>query len=451
MTGAPEEVCDAAVSGCAARPAAFAPENGEALDFRGMEILAPMVRAGTAALRWEALRYGADLVFGEEVIDRKIIGAVRVENPAFGLVDYVSPREQGVTFSTRPQEKARLFFQLGTANAALATEAALTVCRDVRGIDVNMGCPKSFSVKGGMGAALLGTPEVASDILKTLRRNLPSTCALTCKIRMLASTEKTRDFMRVCEASGAEAVTVHMRQRSERPAEPAHWDEIVRLWDAVRVPVLANGDFFTRRQIDEFWKLTRKSAPQSTFEDAPAAGPAAVMVARGALWNPAIFYRSGPQPDFQEVVKGYVASAVASNCTYQNTKYVLSQMLAGGIGVTPPTAWGEVPMKLFNRDVSGARSMAAICVAVGLGHEAASFPPAAHTTVFYRNGGGKALLDAAKAACGLASAEEAAEGGTTAEDEATDAAAGERDDVAGTFADDQAEEGSRKRARLSVE
>ncbi len=35
----------------------------------------------------------------------------------------------------------------------------------------------------------------------------------------------------------------------------------------------------------------------------------------------------------------------------RNTKYVLSQMLAGGIGVTPPTAWGEVPMKLFNRDV----------------------------------------------------------------------------------------------------
>ena len=41
--------------------------------------------------------------------------------------------------------------------------------------------------------------------------------------------------MQVCEKSGAEAITVHMRLREERPAEPAHWDEISRLWDAVQV------------------------------------------------------------------------------------------------------------------------------------------------------------------------------------------------------------------------
>lgn len=46
--------------------------------------------------------------------------------------------------------------------------------------------------------------------------------------------EKTRDFMQVCEKSGAEAITVHMRLREERPAEPAHWDEMARLWDAVK-------------------------------------------------------------------------------------------------------------------------------------------------------------------------------------------------------------------------
>lgn len=40
--------------------------------------------------------------------------------------------------------------------------------------------------------------------------------------------------MQVCEKSGAEAITVHMRLREERPAEPAHWDEMARLWDAVK-------------------------------------------------------------------------------------------------------------------------------------------------------------------------------------------------------------------------
>ena len=53
--------------------------------------------------------------------------------------------------------------------------------------------------------------------------------------RVGSAKEKTRDFMQVCEKSGAEAITVHMRLREERPAEPAHWDEISRLWDAVQV------------------------------------------------------------------------------------------------------------------------------------------------------------------------------------------------------------------------
>eukprot|EP00929_Paragymnodinium_shiwhaense_P096822 TRINITY_DN58541_c0_g1_i1.p1 TRINITY_DN58541_c0_g1~~TRINITY_DN58541_c0_g1_i1.p1 ORF type:complete len:253 (-),score=63.72 TRINITY_DN58541_c0_g1_i1:651-1409(-) len=223
----------------------------EPLSFKNAEVLAPMVRASTLPLRLECLRYGASLVFGEEIIDKKVIDNVRVENPAFGTIDYVSAREKVTVFSTCEEERGKVIFQLGTANGPTAAQAACIVAGDVRGVDVNMGCPKSFSVKGGMGAALLSTPEVAADILKSLRRNLPSSCALTCKIRMLPSTQKTREFMQLCEKSGAEAITVHMRRREERPAEPAHWDEIVKLWDAVKVPIIANGDFFNRRQIDE--------------------------------------------------------------------------------------------------------------------------------------------------------------------------------------------------------
>ncbi|CAE7836554.1 DUS2, partial [Symbiodinium necroappetens] len=138
---------------------------------------------------------------------------------------------------------------------------------------------------------------------------------LTCKIRMLPSTQKTRDFMQVCERSGAEAITVHLRLRQERPAEPAHWDELCRLWDAVQIPVLANGDFFNRRQIAEFWKHCGKGS------DAAAGCPAGVMIARGALWNPSIFCREGSRepPGFEEMVQSYVRTAVATNANYQNT------------------------------------------------------------------------------------------------------------------------------------
>lgn len=348
------------------------------------EVLAPMVRAGTLALRLQSLRYGAGLVYGEEIIDRKIIGAVRVESEEFKTINYVSPREKVVVFSTCAEERQRVVFQLGTANAALATEAALLVCKDVRGIDINMGCPKSYSVKGGMGAALLKTPEIVEDILKTLRRNLPSECRLTCKIRLLEEASKTRDFMQLCERSGAEMIAVHMRRREERPAQPAHWEEILKVWDAVKVPVIANGDFFTRASIHQFWGHIDKGIPEQVSN--PQRGPVAVMVARGALANPGIFDRTAENVAVsEEVVQEYVRAAVQVNAPYQNVKWVLSQMLAGSPGVPGLTEFRGQKTKVFQQELSRSKSMKSICDLVGEALSPELFPVDAWTTSFYKD------------------------------------------------------------------
>jgi hypothetical protein len=55
--------------------------------------------------------------------------------------------------------------------------------KDVVGIDLNCGCPKHFSLQGGMGAALLKTPETIEDIVKTLSNNIDK--PITIKIRLL--------------------------------------------------------------------------------------------------------------------------------------------------------------------------------------------------------------------------------------------------------------------------
>eukprot|EP00928_Gymnodinium_smaydae_P064727 TRINITY_DN47998_c0_g1_i1.p1 TRINITY_DN47998_c0_g1~~TRINITY_DN47998_c0_g1_i1.p1 ORF type:complete len:442 (+),score=96.18 TRINITY_DN47998_c0_g1_i1:86-1411(+) len=416
--------------------------GGQPLQVRGLEILAPMVRASTLPLRLECLRYGAGLVFGEEIVDKKILDAVRVENPSFGTVDFVSPREKVNIFSTCAEERSRVIFQVGTASAPLAVQAASVVCRDVRGIDVNMGCPKSFSVKGGMGAALLQKPEIVADILTSLRRNLPSQCSLTCKIRMLATPEKTREFMQICERSGAEAITVHMRWREERPADPAHWDMIMPLWDAVRVPVVANGDFFSRRQISEFWRHCRGSAASDGAEassgsgasaggpDPAGGGPAGIMIARGAMWNPSIFSREQTPPPFEEVVRRYTRTAVSVNAPYQNTKWVLASMLAGGTGVTPPSEFRGSPIKAFNQKLSVTKSMGALCEMIGEDYNASCYPQHAHTTVYYR----QRDLCAAAADVGAGAEPQAA-----AVEADASAAGGEGDSVG---------ESARKRARL---
>ena len=73
----------------------------------------------------------------------------------------------------------------------------LKVCKDVDGLDVNMGCPKSFSMKGGMGAALLSQPNKIESILTRLVKAVGEEIPITCKIRILSSIEKTLELVKV--------------------------------------------------------------------------------------------------------------------------------------------------------------------------------------------------------------------------------------------------------------
>lgn len=89
---------------------------------------------------------------------------------------------------------------------------------DFFGVDLNMGCPKHFSVSGGMGAALLTNPDAATDILQQLIANFPH-LQISCKIRLLHSTEATIDLMQKLAATGVRNIAVHCRERHERPRD----------------------------------------------------------------------------------------------------------------------------------------------------------------------------------------------------------------------------------------
>ncbi|CEM11649.1 unnamed protein product [Vitrella brassicaformis CCMP3155] len=283
------------------------------VDYRGKLILAPMVHAGNLAMRLECLSYGADLVYGEEIIDRRISSTVRTYNDAYNTVEYRSRKDGTFVFSTNREERGKVVFQLGTADATQALLGAQKVVQDVCAVDVNMGCPKSFSVKGGMGAALLSTPLVATDILKTLRRNLP--CPVTCKIRLLDTMQKTIDFALSCEDCGIAAIAVHAREKHERPAHAARWDSFRPLKESLSIPLIANGDFMTRRSADKFRK-------EVGWADS-------LMIARGALWNPAIFLpEEADAPTRLEVIQKYIRRAITLGHVFQNIKYTVLQMIS---------------------------------------------------------------------------------------------------------------------------
>lgn len=74
-------------------------------------ILAPMVRVGALPMRLLALRFGADLVYTEEIIDFKLLGARRFVNEELGTVDYIDA-SGAVFFRTCEEEKDRVVLQV---------------------------------------------------------------------------------------------------------------------------------------------------------------------------------------------------------------------------------------------------------------------------------------------------------------------------------------------------
>lgn len=214
-----------------------------AISYENKAILAPMVRAGTLPLRMLARKYGADICYGEEIIDKSIVACERRETPHLGCVDFV--RDNRVVFRTCPAEETCVF-QMGTADAVTALRAAQMVCRDVSAVDVNMGCPKHFSLSGGMGAALLDKPEVVHDILTTLVRNMD--VPVTCKIRVKPQMQDTLDFVKMCESTGIKAIAVHGRQKEERDKHAVRFDE-VRVCQSRGIGMERSSAVLTRRDL----------------------------------------------------------------------------------------------------------------------------------------------------------------------------------------------------------
>lgn len=139
-------------------------------------------------------------------------------------------------------------------------------------IDINMGCPvPKVTIKNQAGSALLKNPEKVGEIVKAVVNavNVP----VTVKIRSGwdANSINAVEIAKICEESGASAITVHARTRAQGYSGKADWNIIKEVVQNVSIPVIGNGDVLScydaKRMLDE-------------------TGCAAVMIGRGLLGNP---------------------------------------------------------------------------------------------------------------------------------------------------------------------
>ncbi|EPQ67503.1 Dihydrouridine synthase [Blumeria graminis f. sp. tritici 96224] len=304
------------------------PRNG--VDYRGKVVLAPMVRSGELPSRLLALYYGADLVW---TVDRSMIGTTRKVNTALQTIDFTrlpsngskDPRtdqKESLIYRLHPEREGnRLIFQIGTSDPTRAVQAARIVARDVAGIDVNAGCPKPFSTSGGMGAALLQTPDKLCAILEALVKEITSEfeIGISVKIRLLETPEMTESLVQKLCATGITGLTIHCRTTPMRPRERAIREQLKNIALICRqsgVACLMNGDV-----------ADRKHAEQLMAEY----GVDGAMIATAAESNSSCFRSEadGGLASWKEVVAQYMKICLQLENRFGNTKYLLNHLIPG--------------------------------------------------------------------------------------------------------------------------
>lgn len=270
---------------------------------------------------------------GPETIDRALIGCNVRQNPRASTVEFTrtpnnpqrrpdDEKKDSVIFRIHPErESSRLIFQLGTASPKLAVEAAHIVAPYVAGIDVNSGCPKPFSTSGGMGAALLSTPDLLCSILTALVQEVGEKyeIGISVKIRLLKTEEQTRALVEQLCATGITGLTIHCRTREMRKTERAIREQLKMVGDVCReagVACLMNGDVDDRAHAEKL---------------AADYGVDGGMIATSAEKNPSIFrsVAEGGTAGWKEVVREYMEAAIAVENRWGNTKFLLAQMMPG--------------------------------------------------------------------------------------------------------------------------
>ncbi|MBE6443421.1 MAG: tRNA dihydrouridine synthase DusB [Alphaproteobacteria bacterium] len=138
-------------------------------------------------------------------------------------------------------------------------------------IDINMGCPVKKIVNNKSGSYLMKDISLAADIIKTVKKNTNLPVSVKFRKGWDNNSVNAVEFAKMCEDCGASYITIHGRTRSDFYSGSADWDIIAEVKQAVKIPVVGNGDIDSPKKAKDMIDYT---------------GVDGVMIGRATLGNP---------------------------------------------------------------------------------------------------------------------------------------------------------------------
>ena len=222
-------------------------------------ILAPMAGVTDLPFRLLCRRQGAGMVCMEMVSAKAI---------------FYNNKNTEELLRVHPEEVPASLQLFGSDPQIIADMAKRIEERPFAVIDFNMGCPVPKVVNNGEGSALMKTPGLVEEILTALVKAVKK--PVTVKIRKGFDDGHCNavEIAKIAESCGVAAIAVHGRTREQYYSGRADWDIIRQVKEAVKIPVIGNGDV---------------DSPQAARLLLEQTGCDGVMIGRAAQGNPWIF------------------------------------------------------------------------------------------------------------------------------------------------------------------